>query len=247
MDCGRIVAARFDRGHRGGVAVRHRSRLAACAQGILGKDLARRDHLFAAGAAAGGHRLSAAHFVRPARTDRGVSRRLFRPGLFVSLDRRGARLRRYGLSAHGAADQAGARGHRPAARRRGRNARRQSFLGVFDSDAAAGAAGHHRRRGHVFRPRARRIRRHHHLCLQHSGRDADDLRRHLHFAADSRRGSIGGTPGADRDRALTRRADRFRVVRTPRRHAVPGRMVGSQSAPPPREASRSPRAQASGP
>ena len=48
---------------------------------------------------------------------------------------------------------------------------------------------------------------------------------HLHFAADSRRGSAGDTPGADRDRALARRADRFRVVRAPRRHAVPGRVT----------------------
>ena len=65
--------------------------------------------------------------------------RAFRHRVLVPLDRRGARLRDHGLSAAGAADQAGDRGDRPQARRRRRDARRQSPLGVPHRDAAARA------------------------------------------------------------------------------------------------------------
>jgi len=70
MDCDRAIAARLDRRDGIRTAVRRRYRLAAGPQGFLGKDLARRDHLSAAGTAAGRDRLPVAYFVRPPRTDR---------------------------------------------------------------------------------------------------------------------------------------------------------------------------------
>ena len=63
------------------------------------------------------------------------------------------------------------------------------FWAVSHRDAAAGAARHHRRHDAGLRPRARRIRRHHHLRLQHSGRDADHLGGDLHADAGAGRRS----------------------------------------------------------
>ena len=67
LDRGRAVAAHRARGDGGVAAVRHRHRHAAGAQGVLGQGAGRRRRLSAAGVAAGGDRLSAAHHARPAR------------------------------------------------------------------------------------------------------------------------------------------------------------------------------------
>ena len=74
----------------------------------------------------------------------------------------------------------------------------------------------------VFRPGARRIRRHHHLRLQYPRRDANHLGCDLYVAAGSRRRGVGGAFGPGRDRALARRADHVGMVRAARRHALPG-------------------------
>ena len=126
MDRCRAVASYRDCRHGRSAAVRHCRRVGAGAQGVLGQDPARRHRLPAAGAAAGRDRLSAAHLVRPPGPDWRVLGRLFRHRVFVSLDRRGARLRGHGLSADGPPDPARARSDRPAAGRRRRDARRQS-------------------------------------------------------------------------------------------------------------------------
>ena len=70
------------------------------------------------------------------------------------------------------------------------------------------AARHDRRHGAVLRQGAGRVRRHHHLRLQHSGRDADHLGGDLHVDASARRRRRRGPPGAGRDRHLARRAGR---------------------------------------
>ena len=67
------------------------------------------------------------------------------------------------------------------------HARRQPHVGVRHRHAAADAARRHRRRHAGLRPRARRIRRHHHLRLQHSRRDADHFGGDLHADAGARR------------------------------------------------------------
>ena len=67
--------------------------------------------------------------LRPPGADRRVSGRSFRHRVLVPLDRRGARLRRHGVSADGARDPTVDRGDRPAAGRCRRNARRQSGSG----------------------------------------------------------------------------------------------------------------------
>ncbi len=82
----------------------------------------------AAGAAAGGHRLSAADHVRPQGAGRRLARRSFRHRVLVPLDRRGAGLRRDGVSADGARHPAVDRGDRPAAGRCRLDARRQRLL-----------------------------------------------------------------------------------------------------------------------
>ncbi len=81
--------------------------------------------------------------------------------------------------------------------------------------------------GMVLRVRqgARRIRRHHHLRLQHPGRDPDHLGRDLHADASAGRRRRGAAAGYRRDRNRTRRAGRVRVVRPPRRHALPRRLT----------------------
>ena len=65
--------------------------------------------------------------------------------LLVPLDRRGARLRRHGLSADGARHPPVDRGGRRAARGGRRHARRQPRLGVPHGHPAADPARHHRR------------------------------------------------------------------------------------------------------
>ena len=67
--------------------------------------------------------------------------------------------------------------------------------------------------------RPRRVRRDHHLRLQHSGRDADDFGRDLHLYADPERRRGGGAARRRGDRDLAGRADRLRMARTPRRPA----------------------------
>ena len=69
-----------------------------------------------------------------------------------------------------------------------------ALLGVRHRDAAARAARRHRRHGAVLRQGARRVRRHHHVRLQHPGRDADHLGGDLHLHPSSgrrRRGAAG--------------------------------------------------------
>ena len=70
----------------------------------------------------------------------------------------------------------------------------------------------------VLRQGARRIRRDHHLRLQHSGRDADDFGGDLHLHQGPRRRRRGRPAGARRHRDLAGRADRLRMVRAARRH-----------------------------
>ena len=63
-----------------------------------------------------------------------------------------------------------------------------SRLWVFaHRHAAARPARHHRRHGAVLRQGARRVRRHHHLRLQHPRRDADPAGGDLHLHAGARR------------------------------------------------------------
>jgi hypothetical protein len=203
-----LVAAHLDRRHRIRVAVRHRHRLAAGAQGFLGQDLARRHRVLAAGAAAGRDRLFAAHFVRTKGPIGAFLADYF--GIVFSFRWTGAAL------------SCGIMGF-PLMVRPIRLALEAIDRRLEDAAATLGAgrfwvfltitlplalAGRDRRRGDVLRPRARRIRRHHHLRLQHSRRDADDFRRDLHPVAGSRRRSGGRTAGAGRDRAGARRAHR---------------------------------------
>ena len=166
MDRGRAVAADRRGGDTGVAAVRHRHRLAAGAEGFLGQGAARRRGASAAGAATGGDRLSAADHIRAQGSGRLFPRR-FRHRVLVPLDRRGARLRRDGVSAAGARDPAVVRGDRPPARGRRVDARRQPNVGVPHRDLAARVAWCHRRHGAGVRQGARRVRRHHHVRLQH--------------------------------------------------------------------------------
>ena len=77
----------------------------------------------------------------------------------------------------------------------------------------------------VLRPRARRVRRHHHFRLQYSRRDADDFGGDLHLHPSSRRRRGGGTAGAGRDRAGACGADRLRMAGAARRHPLPRGMI----------------------
>ena len=108
--------------------------------------------------------------------------------LRLPLDRRGARLRGDGLPADGARHPALDRGGRHAAGERGRHAGRQPALGVRHHHPAALPAGRDRGRDPVLRQVDGRVRRDHHLRLQHPGRDPDpalgDL--HLHPGAGRR-------------------------------------------------------------
>src|SRR5262249_48311995 len=205
----------------GGAAVRHRHRLAAGAQEFLGQGAARRPGAHAAGVAAGGHRLSAVDLVRPPRTDRRISRRSFRHRVLVPLDRRGALLRRHGISVAGAPDQARDRSDRPQARRCRRDARRRPPLDIPHRHFAAGDAGANRGHGAVLRQGAGRVRRDHHLRLQHSGRDPDDFGGDLHLHPDPRRRRGGGPAGPGPDPDPARGAGGGRMARAPRRHALP--------------------------
>src|SRR6516225_3374559 len=97
---------------------------------------------------------------------------------------------------------------------------RQSCLGVFYCNAAARFARHRRRPVVVLRPRAWRIWRDDHLCLQHSRRNANDLRRDLHIPANSRRRRRGRSAGRGCHRLVTRRAHCRRMARSARQHAL---------------------------
>ena len=202
MDGDPAVAAGRRRRNAGGDAVRHRAGVAAGAARFLGQVDARRGGASAAGAAAGRHRLSAAADLRPPRPGRRVARRPSRHRVRVSLDRRGARLRRDVVSAAGAADPAVDRGDRPPAGTGGEHARRRALAGVCDRDPAAGAAGHAGRHGARLCQGDRRVRRHHYLRLQHSRRDPDHFVGDLFADPDARRRCRGGAAGADfhRDR-----------------------------------------------
>ena len=81
-------------------------------------------------------------------------------------------------------------------------------------------ARHHRRHGAVLRQGARRVRRHHHVRLEHSGRDADHLGRDLHLHADPQCGRGRRAARRGRDRHLADRARRLRMARAARRHAL---------------------------
>ena len=182
-------------------AVRHRHRLAAGARPVLGQEPARHAGPPAADPAAGGDRLPAADPVRPARADRRLPRRAVRHRLRLPLDRRGAGLRGDGLSADGARHPALDRGGRHAARERGGHAGRQPALGVRHHHPAALPARRDRRRDPVLRQVDGRVRRHHHLRVQHPGRDADPAVGDLHPDPDAgrRRRRAAAHPGVDRD------------------------------------------------
>ena len=76
-----------------------------------------------------------------------------------------------------------------------------------------------------FAQGSRGIRRHHHVRLEYSGRDANDLGRDLLASASARRRCCGGTLGDYRYRYRARSADCLRVVRPPGRHALSGGMI----------------------
>ena len=186
MDRGAAVAADRDSRNAGRIAVRHRGGVAAGAQEFLGQIAARRLRASAAGAAAGRDRLSAADLVRPARRDRRRScTRHF--GIVFSFRWTGAALacgvmgfpllvRAIRLSL-----EAIDRKLEDAASTLGAN-KAWTFATVT---LPLALARHHRRHGAVLRQGARRIRRHHHLRLQHSRRNADHLGRDLYLYAMS--------------------------------------------------------------
>ncbi len=157
------------------------------------------------------------------RADRARPRRGLRHRARLPLDRRGARLRHHGLPAHGARDPIVAGGGRPQAGAGRLDARGQRGAGVLHGDAAAGAAGHHRRRHPVIRARHGRIRRHHHLRLQHPRRDADAAEPDLHLHASSRRRCRRAQADLDLGRDLARRHPRLGGVRQARAEAKPRR------------------------
>ena len=102
----------------------------------------------------------------------------------------------------------------------------ESGAGIPDDYLAAGVARHHRRRGDVLCAGARRIRRHYHVRLQYSGRNADHLGRDLLRLLQVPDGeAAAGRLGHYRYRDRARRADCLRMVRPPRRHALSGGMI----------------------
>ena len=74
--------------------------------------------------------------------------------------------------------------------------------GVRDHHAAPRPPRHPRRARPVVRPRARRVRRDHHLRRQHSGRHPDHSVGDLHLHAGARRRPRGAPPDRDRGRHL---------------------------------------------
>src|SRR5262249_29413238 len=102
--------------------------------------------------------------------------------------------------------------------------RRLPLVGLSHRYSATGDAGAHRRPGALLRQGAGRIRRDHHLRVQHSGRDANNLGGDLHLHPDPRRRRGSGPPGAGRNRNLACGLGGGRVARTSRRHAGPRRM-----------------------
>src|SRR5215467_343339 len=225
MDGGRVVVADRSGGDRMGAAVRHRHRLAAGAQQILGQDRIGWSGSLAAGAAAGRDRLPVADLVRPQGPGWRVPLRSLWRGFRVPLDRRGACVRRNGISASGSADPARARSDRPPTGRCSGDTRRQSCLGVLYRDAAARFARHRRRPIVVLRPRAWRIWRDDHLCLQHSRRNANDLCRDLHIPANSRRRRRCRSAGRGRHRLVARRARCRRMARPAGQRALSWGMI----------------------
>ena len=126
--------------------------------------------------------------ARAARHARRLARRTSRHRVLVPLDRRGARLRRHGLSAAWCG-RSGCRSRRSTGGSKTPPARSAPTpLWTFASrHPAAGAARRDGRRDPVLCQGARRIRRHHHLRLQYSRRDADALGRDLYLYAGSGR------------------------------------------------------------
>src|SRR6516225_9380618 len=116
MDCDPALAQGCHRCDACRDADRNRACVAAGAAKFLGQVVRRRAGASAAGAAAGRDRLSPASHLRPARPARRVAGRSSRHRLRVPLDRRGARLRRDGVSAPGPPDPSLDRGRRPPPR-----------------------------------------------------------------------------------------------------------------------------------
>ncbi len=73
----------------------------------------------------------------------------------------------------------------------------------------------------VVRARTRRVRRHDHLRVQHSGRDADAAARDLHVHAGAGRRRTGDPPVDHRRRAVDRGARRVGVAHAPRFPSAP--------------------------
>ena len=122
--------------------------------------------------------------------------RAFRHRLRLPLDRRGAGLRGDGLSADGARDPAVDRGRRPRLESAAGTLGANPLLGVRHRHPAVCPARHHRRRDPVLRQGDGRVRRHHHLRLQHPGRDPDPAVGDLHLHAGA--GRRGRRAAADR-------------------------------------------------
>ena len=207
-------------GDGGGAAFRHRHRPAAGAQGFLGQVAGRRARTPAAGAAAGGDRLSAAHHPRPQAPVGAFLADHF--GIVFAFRWTGAviscgvmafplMVRAIRLSI-----EAIDRRLEDAAATLGAN-RIWSFATVTLPLALPGIIAGAMLR---FCPRARRIRRHHHFCLQHPGRDANHLGSNLF--ADPGTGRRRGRAPARRGRGhhLAGGAGAVRVACPPRHRAA---------------------------
>src|SRR6516162_3024398 len=202
--------------------VRHCARVAAGPQGLLGQIIARCAGSPAAGAAAGRHRLSLAVDLRPARPCRRMACRSSRHRLCISLDWRRAGLRRDVVSAAGPPDPVVDRSGRSAIGAGRGDAWGRAMAGVCEHHAAAGAARRARRNGARLRQGDRRVRRHHHLRLEHSRRDPDDFVRNLLADPDTGRRYRGSATGRGLRRDRDGGADRRRMVRAAR-DATPAR------------------------
>ena len=179
-------------------ALRHRRRLAAGAPPVPGQDRGRRPRPSAAGAAAGGRRLSRCSCCS---AGNGTDRRAGSTTPSASPSPSTGRARRwppavmaFPLMVRAMRLSLGA--GRPPARSGGAHARRRPGARLPHHHRAADGAGHPHRRHPRLRPQHRRVRRDHHLRLQHSRRDAHAAARALRADAGARRRRRrrGGSP-----------------------------------------------------
>src|SRR5258705_12273181 len=206
----------------GSDAARNRRGVAAGAARLLGQVGCRRADPLAVGVAAGRDGLSAAADIGASRPRRRVAGRPSRHRVRVSLDRRGAGLRRDVVSPAGAADPIVDRGHRPAAGAGRGHAGRRTLAGVCDYHLAAGAARRAGRDGARLCESDRRIRCDHYLRVEHSRRNPDHFLGDLFADPDAGWRYRGAAAGDRLHRHRDERPDRVRMVRAAR-HPTPAR------------------------